>query len=390
MNKIIFLLIFSTITCQICDLSKYGAPHKDKGKDSLALEKSLQDCKFGGIILFPKGEYILKPFNFTSHQTLLLQNAYIHASTDPQDWPIIQAFPSYETGREVPNKFQYSSFISAWNSTNVSIKGEGIIDGHGMAWWYKYYYSTLQYTRGILIEFVYSQNILIEGVELRYSPFWTIHLYDSENILIEHIKIYNPIYGPNTDGVDPDSSRNIIIRNCLICTGDDHVAIKSGWNLPGRLYGKPSENITIINNILETGFGITIGSEVAGGVKNVLIENNTFTGCTWAVKFKAGRDDGGIVENIKYNNIHLNMVGVAISIDEEYRKSENDKNPPKLRNLTFSNISGFAFKAGHIGCLENSHCENLNVKNVDLFTLFGYDCEFVDSTIENNNHPKFC
>eukprot|EP01022_Parablepharisma_sp_SALTPOND_P004550 TRINITY_DN120500_c0_g1_i1.p1 TRINITY_DN120500_c0_g1~~TRINITY_DN120500_c0_g1_i1.p1 ORF type:complete len:433 (+),score=25.76 TRINITY_DN120500_c0_g1_i1:107-1300(+) len=374
---------------KVCDLGKYGAPFKNKEKDSEALKKALEECKEGGTILFPKGEYILKPFNFTSHQTLRLAGAYIHASTDLEDWPVVAPLPSYGGGREILG-WRYSSFISTWNAVDVAIVGEGIIDGHGMSWWYKFFHGTLLHTRGRLIEFLYSKNILVEGVELRYSPYWTIHPYDSEDIVIQRIKIYNPVYGANTDGVDPDSSRNVLIRDSVICTGDDHIAIKSGVDEYGRRYGKPSENITVANCTFETGYGVTIGSEVGGGVRNVLVENCTFWGCTWAVKFKAGRDDGSVVENIKYNNISLSLVGMAISLDMHYRTSVNDTHPPVFRNLTFQNIHGFAFKAGHVACLEQSHCKNLRLDNVDFYSLLGYSCEYVDDPIVNNVHPKFC
>eukprot|EP01022_Parablepharisma_sp_SALTPOND_P015380 TRINITY_DN2166_c0_g1_i4.p1 TRINITY_DN2166_c0_g1~~TRINITY_DN2166_c0_g1_i4.p1 ORF type:complete len:394 (-),score=24.37 TRINITY_DN2166_c0_g1_i4:235-1416(-) len=385
----ILLSLFGLAYQQVCDLKSYGAPYKDKEKDTAALQKALNACKNGGIIHFPPGEYILKPFNFSSNQKLRFHNSYVHASTDPEDWPIIAPFPSLcRSGIDLPGP-PYSAFISAWNSSNVSIVGNGIIDGHGMAWWYKYFHKTLKHTRGRLIEFVHCNNVLVEGVDLRYSPVWTVHLYDSSDILVQNIKIFNPVYGAMTDGIDPDSSRNVLIRDVIISTGDDHIAIKSGCEDNGREFGKPSENITVANSTFESGFGVTIGSGVASGTRNVRVENCTFHGCTWAIKFKAGMNDGGVVENISYHNITMSGVGVGVAIDMRYR-GEGKEHPPVLRNISISDVKGTVFRAGNIVCLPHSPCRDLRLENVNLWSLLGFSCEDVEKPFAKNVHPKFC
>ncbi len=371
---------------------KVGPPTKDKEHDTAAVKKSIVECTGGGKIMFEEGEYLLKPFNFTSGQTLYLpKGAYIHASTDAEDWPVVDPLPSYGDGREMPGR-QYSAFISAWNATNVAIEGKGIIDGHGMAWWFRFYHGTLKYGRGRLIQFLYCKGVHMEGIELRYAPFWTVHLYDSSDIVVERMKIFNPVYGANTDGVDPDSSRNVLIRDMDICTGDDHVAVKSGWVYAGTHYGKPSENITVANCTFSAGFGATIGSEVAGGIRNVRVENCTFTGCTWAIKFKSGANDSSIVENIHYKNITMYGVGVGIWIEMLYR-TESQEFPPVLRDISFTDVHGLAMQAGHISCLKKngkSLCANLRLENVKLHSLLGYRCSNVEGAVAHNSYPSFC
>lgn len=114
------------------------------------------------------------------------------------------------------------------------------------------------------------------GVTLTQSPFWTLHIYGSANVVVAGLHVQNDLTAPNTDGMDLDSSENVLVTNCTINTADDHVAVKSGNGAPGRAYGRPSRDIVIENNILGPGAGLAIGSETAGSVMNVTIRRNTF------------------------------------------------------------------------------------------------------------------
>ena len=206
-------------------------------------------------------------------------------STEEADYPLIDILPSYGTGRDIESDLRYQPLIFGQNLTFVSVSGNGIIDGNGGEWWKRWFRKELEWSRPRLIEFMYTTNIVIEDLTLQNSAFWTVHPYASTDILVQRLRILAPGYAPNTDGVDPDSCKNVVIQDCYFSVGDDGIAIKSGLNEYGRDFATPSENIYIRNITIEPQFdnlstnGISIGSEMSGDVRNVTVENVTIIGC---------------------------------------------------------------------------------------------------------------
>ena len=107
---------------------------------------------------------------------------------------------------------------------NVAVIGRGTLDGQGSFWWHKKW----EHARPRMISFVESRDILIEGVKLINSPAWTVNPIECENVVVDKLTIVNPADSPNTDGINPDSCKNVRISNCHIDVGDDCIAIKSG------------------------------------------------------------------------------------------------------------------------------------------------------------------
>ncbi|MCH90799.1 polygalacturonase-like, partial [Trifolium medium] len=178
----------------------------------------------------------------------------------------------------------------------------GTINGQGQAWWKKFRQKRLNYTRGPLVQIMWSSDIVITNITLRDSPFWTFHPYDCKNITVKGVTILAPVIeAPNTDGIDPgkyllpNSCEDMLIEDCYISVGDDAIAIKSGWDQYGIAYGRPSMNIMIRNLVVRSmvSAGISIGSEMSGGVSNITVENLLVWDSRRGVRIKTAPGRGG-------------------------------------------------------------------------------------------------
>ncbi|OEL30703.1 putative polygalacturonase [Dichanthelium oligosanthes] len=197
------------------------------------------------------------------------------------------------------------------------------------------------------IQLMRSSNIIISNITLRDSPFWTLHTYDCKNVTISETTILAPIAGaPNTDGIDPDSCENVVIKNCYISVGDDGIAIKSGWDQYGIAYGRPSANIIIQNVVIRSmvSAGVSIGSEMSGGVSDVLVENVHVWDSRRGVRIKTAPGRGAYVSNIAYRNISLENVRVGIVIKTDYNEHPDEGFDPKavpiIENISYTSIHG--------------------------------------------------
>jgi polygalacturonase len=261
-------------------------------------------------------------------------------------WPLIPVLPSYGHGHELPGP-RYSSLIHGQYLNDFIVTGEnGSIDGQGAWWWRQHKLQKLKYTRGHLIELLWSSNIEISNVTLRNSLFWTVHPYDCTNVTIHGVTILAPLNAPNTDGINPDSCRNVIVENCYISVGDNAVAIKSGWDVYGMQYARPCVNITIRNLFVHSliSGGVSIGSEISGGVEDVVVDGLHIWGSRSSVRIKTSTGRGGYVRNISYSNLTLNDVRVAIAIQTDSGEHPNSGfNPrafPQVSNISFNGIFG--------------------------------------------------
>ncbi|KAL1825335.1 hypothetical protein DCAR_0313487 [Daucus carota subsp. sativus] len=304
--------------------------------------------KGGGQLVVPAGVWLTAPFNLTSHMTLFLaENAVILAIQDEKYWPLLPPLPSYGRGREHRGA-RYGSLIHGQHLKDVVITGHnGTIDGQGHSWWKKYRQKRLNHTRGPLVQIMWSSDILISNITLRDSPFWTLHPYDCKNVTIRNMTILAPLSkAPNTDGIDPDSCENMLIEDSYISVGDDAIAIKSGWDQYGISYGRPSKNILIRNLVVSSmvSAGISIGSEMSGGVSNVTVENVLVWNSRRAVRIKTAIGRGGYVRHITYRNLTFENVRVGIVIKTDYNEHPNKNFDPKaipvLQDISYNSIHG--------------------------------------------------
>ncbi|XP_027933061.1 probable polygalacturonase [Vigna unguiculata] len=368
--------IFSTPTCSnlvpfrnrtdIISITDFGGVGDGRTLNTKAFREAVYRIEHlrrpgGTVLVVPRGVYLTESFNLTSHMTLFLAaGAVIKATQETGRWPLIAPLPSYGRGRELPGA-RYISFLHGDGLTDVVITGEnGTIDGQGDVWWNMWRKRTLKYTRPNLVEFVNSQDILISNVIFKNSPFWNIHPVYCNNVVVRYVTILAPPDSPNTDGIDPDSSSNVCIEDSYISTGDDLVAVKSGWDEYGIAYGRPSSGITIRRLTGSSPFaGIAIGSETSGGVENVLAERINLFNMGVGIHIKTNKGRGGFIKNITVAHVYVENARQGIKISGEVGGHPDDKyNPnalPFVKGITIRNVWGVKVKqAGLINGLKNS------------------------------------
>ncbi len=360
----------------------------------------------GGTIYFPAGTYLTGPITLKSNITIYLDaGATLKFSDNFDDY-----LPMVESRWEGIDVINFHPLIYAYEAENIAIKGRGTLDGQGRKWWDFHHtlYSkpktfkskwqeefakqntnvimpdeTYMIERGFcrppFIQPMYCKNILIEGITVTNSPFWTINPEFCENINIDNVTVYNPD-SPNTDGINPESCRNVHISNCKISVGDDCVTIKSGKDAAGRKMNVPCENITITNCTMLDGHGaVVIGSEMSGGIKKITISNCVFEGTDRGIRIKSTRGRGGVVEDISVNNIIMKDIKKeAIKLNMFYAKSDEEpvsERTPAFRNIHFSNISGNAYQAGFLLGLEELKIKDISFNNIRLDATKGFTVE---------------
>ncbi|MQM11978.1 hypothetical protein Taro_044887 [Colocasia esculenta] len=335
------------------NLTDFGGVGDGATLNTVAFERAVAaisrlEGEGGGQLNVQPGAWLTAPFNLTSHMTLFLaEGAVILGVQDEKLWPLMPPLPSYGYGREHKGP-RYGSLIHGQNLKDIVITGHnGTIDGQGKSWWTKYRQKRLYHTRGPLLQLMWSRDIVISSITLRNSPFWTVHPYDCKNVTISNVTILAPVSeAPNTDGIDPDSCEDVVIENCYISVGDDGIAIKSGWDQYGIKYGRPSANILIRNAVLRSmvSAGISIGSEMSGGISNVTVENVVVWNSRRAIRIKTAPGRGGYIRDISYHNLTFDNVRVGIVIKTDYNEHpDEDFNPlalPIIEHISYSAIHG--------------------------------------------------
>jgi len=295
------------------------------------------------ILLPAPGRYLTAPFNLTSNQVLNIPTgAMLLASQRVLDYPVLPYFPSYGSSRDIPNSTcRYGALVGAVSHHNVSVIGAGVIDGQGWPFWALHDANhkvpgTQKCSRPHLVEFEWCTEILLDGLTLRNSAFWTVHIIYSSDIVATNLTILAPVDRGNTDGINPDSSRNVFIADCLIDNGDDGVAIKSGLDEAGVAYGMPSQNITVVNVLTRGRGGIQVGSEMSGGVHDVTIRDVTLLGDR-GIQIKTSRGRGGYIQNISVSNVtapHTVREGVLLVTSYDTSHPPQTGAWPSIRNVT--------------------------------------------------------
>jgi polygalacturonase len=322
-----------------CDARAYGATPNGTTMNTSAIQAAIDACakKGGGKVLLDGGTFLSGPIVLKSNIDLdIAQGTTLQGSSNHDDYPKKTEFRN-------PG---LQSLVSAANASNVSITGGGVIDGAGESWWKQ---ARAQADHGImgqgmlrprLIVFDHGHKILVEGVTVQNSPFWQIVLYYSDDVTIRNIKVLADPSSPNTDAIDPFSSSNIRIEHVYADVGDDDVAIKSGQaNSPGP--DAPSRDITISDCTFMHGHGLSIGSEVSGGVQNVHVARVRFKGTANGVRIKSNRDRGGDIGNFDFRDLTMEDVGTPILITEYYPHIPDHDSAQPVTRLTprFHHIS---------------------------------------------------
>ena len=307
----------------------------------------------GGTIYVPAGVFLTGPIRFTDNMTLYLETgARIVFSRDPAEYPIVRMrWEGAECDCHMPQLF-------GEGLRNIAVAGRGEIDGQGEPWWKLHRERRLAYPRPRLLSFVGCRHVLIEGVQLINSPSWTINPILCEDVTVDKVTIVNQPDSPNTDGINPESCRNVRISNCHIDVGDDCIAIKAGRE--NCLPRAACENITISNCTMVHGHGgVVIGSEMSGDVRNVVIANCIFESTDRGIRIKSRRGRGGVVEDVRVSNIIMRNVICPFVLHLYYNCGEGgcaeavwDKKQrpvtaatPAIRRIHFSDITAGEVRA---------------------------------------------
>lgn len=360
----------------VLNVREMGARGDGATLDTAAIQKTFDAVrKTGGTIVFPAGNYVSGPLTLRGDNVTvrLEKGATLFATTNQaaflksggSDW------------RAARSGGDFVPFLTIQNSENLTLTGEGTIDGNGSVWWEaaeeaRRKVSGYTLPRPNLIVPKRINHLRITGITIQNSMKFHLVPTECEDVWIEGIKILAPERAANTDAIDPSLCRNVTITNCLIDVGDDNVAIKSGKKVAGREFA--CENITVTDCTFKHGHGMSIGSETVGGVKNVFVRNVSFEDTDNGIRIKSDRKRGGTVENLVCENITMKNVRGAITITSYYPRipATDDAQPvtattPKYRNITLRNVTGSSSKAiGVIVGLPESNIENVLLENVTL------------------------
>ena len=429
---------FPTYQVSIVD---FGAIADGKTLCSDAINRAIEQCssKGGGTVLIPKGLWLTGPIYLKSKVRLHTEEGtLVRFSSDYSLYPLVEtSFEGLDTKR-------CTSPISGRNLTDIAITGKGIFDGSGEAWrpvkkskltqsqwetlvksggvlnakgdiWYPNLgalngtlgadmnvpgknLSDAQldeikgFLRPVMVSVIGCKRVFFDEVTFQNSPAWCIHPMLCEEITLRNLTIRNPSYSQNGDGMDIESCKNGLVENCRLDVGDDAICIKSGKDESGRKRGVPTQNITVRNCIVYHGHGgFTVGSEMSGGVKDILVQGCTFMGTDVGLRFKSNRGRGGIVENIHIEDINMvNIPGEALLFDLYYMTSASDKNQkkpvdittPQFKDIYIRNIlCQGAGRAVLLQGLPEMPLSNVQLTNVLMNTTTGLFSDYVQGLI---------
>lgn len=375
----------------VCNVRDYGAKGDGTSKDTKAIQAAIDACakKGGGTVTLPEGNYLSAPIVLKSNITLHLdKGATLLGSTDHADYPEITEF-------RAPG---LQALVSATDASNITINGEGTINGQGETWWQEARHTPgsgilgSHHPRPRLVVFDHCKHIVIEGVTIENSPMWQVVPYYTDDVTIRNVKILAPQHSPNTDAIDPFSSSHVLIEDVYADVGDDNVAIKSGMiNSPGP--DSPSRDITVRNCIFMHGHGMSVGSELAGGAQNIVAEHIQFNGTDQGIRIKANRDRGNVVKNLVFRDITMKDVKNAVVISEYYPRimpaegvtaAPVSRLTPHFSDITIENVTATGIKsAGAIVGLPESPVKNVVLRNVSISADKGLTIGYADVTGKN-------
>jgi unsaturated rhamnogalacturonyl hydrolase len=410
-------------------ITDYGARPGGDTDNTEAIRKAIEACHTsgGGRVVVPPGVFQTGAVHLKSNVNLhISEGATLKFSADPAKY-----LPVVHTRFEGTECMNYSPLIYAFEQENIAITGAGIFDGSASNdnWWKwarrspgaaepparadisklrdmaergvpvkERMFGSGHYLRNSFIQPYRSRNILIEGVRIINSPMWEIHPVLSSNVTVRGVSI--DTHGPNNDGCDPESSRDVLIEDCVFDTGDDCIAIKSGRDADGRRVHVPSENIIIRNSTMKDGHGgVVIGSEISGDCRNVFVEHCRMDSphLDRALRFKSNARRGGVIENVFMRDVTIGRVSEAVlTVDFLYDTGAEGTHRPVLRNVSLERVQATAsprvmwivgFPGVTIENIRFSDCTFRGVDSADVVNHAG-SVSFKNVTIEpaKKNH----
>lgn len=381
-------------------VTDFGAIGDGRSDCTAAIQAAIDECHAagGGRVVLPVGTFFTGAIHLKSNVDFHLEKgARLLFSRDAHKY-----LPVVYTRFEGVECMNYSPFIYAFAQENVAITGEGTLDGQAdtTVWWpwcgnprqgwspgepkqdldrerlfrmaeegvpgEKRVFGEGHYLRPNFIQFYKCKRVLVEGVTIERSPMWAIHPVLCENVTVRGVKVIS--HGPNNDGCNPESSRDVLITDCYFDTGDDCIAIKSGRNADGRRVGRPSENIVVRNCTMKDGHGgVVMGSETSGGCRNIFVENCVMDSPNLdrALRIKTNSLRGGTVENVFMRNVQVGEVKEAVvHIFYHYGEGDVGFHTPVVRNIFLTNVRSKKSRyAVFVKAYERSPVRNLRLEH---------------------------
>ena len=385
------------------NVREFGARGDGRADDSGAIAAAVAACAAadGGRIVLSAGRYRSGPIHLVSNSELHLEEgAELLFISEPERY-----LPAVKTRWEGVELMGYSPLIYAHDCENVAVTGKGRIDGGAdcSTWWpwkgpntkcdylpggptqkagrdalfadaeagvpvAERDYAKSGYLRPPLVQFYGCRNVLIEGVTLENSPFWVMHPVLCDGVTVRGVTARS--HGPNSDGCDPESCRNVLIEDCLFDNGDDCIAIKSGRNADGRRVAVPSENIVIRNCRMRDGHGgLVLGSELSGGVRNIFLENCVMSSPNLerGLRIKTNAMRGGEIHDIHVRNVSIGQVKDVIVINFFYEEGDQGDFDPQVYDIFVENLRAErAERAFHIRGFARAPIRGLHISHSEI------------------------
>ncbi|MBQ3669120.1 MAG: glycoside hydrolase family 28 protein [Clostridia bacterium] len=354
------------------------ASYKRENDWTQAFKKAIEklDAQGGGVLKVSAGVYYTAPIKLVSHMKLEIEaGAEIRFFDDLERFDVIDLEFEGILGKS------YMPCLYAENAEFITVCGEGTLNGQGTKWWKLIRARELKCNRPYLVCFNRCRHVTISGLTLTQSPVWTVHPLRCSDVAIKDLRIINPSDSPNTDGIDPDGCEDVTIDNCYIDVGDDCIAIKSGTE--DTIAPTPSCRIIISNcHFLHGHGGVVLGSEMSGGIHDVVVSNCVFHETDRGIRLKTRRGRGGDVSGLRVNNLMMDGVMCAFVFNMFYFCGKNGKTPyisnklPQEINagtpsLSDVSITGVSIKnctacAGYFYGLPERPVDNVTISDVSV------------------------
>ena len=369
------------------DIATHGAVGDGKTLNTQVIQAVIDACAQagGGTVVVPSGVFITGSIFLKQGVNICVEtNGVLKGSDNTNDYPWIQ---TRIAGLEM--KWP-AALINADGVTNLQLAGAGTIDGSGARWWHEYWIARAAETGDVdphfkvarprLVHIIRSQKILVQDLLFKDSAFWNLQLTYCDGVEVKNLKVRAPLRAASSDGVDVDSSRNVVIDGCDIECDDDAICLKSGRDADGLRVNRPTEYVEVKNCRVGRAAGlVVIGSETSGSIRHVVVHNcRADSGCGEVVRFKTRMGRGGVVEDVLYENIQADGVRQVFSFNmdsfsttwlpEEFRAPvPAELGTPVFRNITVRNLTAKnCAAAGRIVGLAESPIQNMRLVNVDI------------------------
>jgi len=378
----------------VFNILSFGAVDDAKVSSTGAFTRAIAECRKagGGIVEVPAGHFLTGPIDMVDNMTLQV-DAGATVLFDPDR----RLYPDISSRWEGLTERGPHPLVFAEGRHNIALTGSGTIDGQGSVWWAAMDLAEKGNARPDrpirrrppLVQIKDCRDVRIEGLTLTNSPFWDVHLLYSENVDVGNCRLINPPTSPNTDALNSDSCRHVVVHDCFADVGDDGFGIKAGRDEQGRKMARPCEDITYIRcHVAHAHSVCAIGSEPSGCVRHVRFIDCDGDGTDSGIRLKSMRGRGGVIEDVVATNIRLKNVRTAIVLTLRYVDTPQEpfsERTPVIRDIHISNLTASNVrKCATIEGLEESPIQNVSLDGLNLSGDVGVSCNYAKDIVFKN------